>query len=99
MVQAQGSVEIDGYKLVNNRYLKMEMIEAGSFATIYKGQDCYVRPDGIDGTTHDSEWKGEPRLLSDEHIAMVQVVAKESPEIEYVRQDVEDQSEEKKQAI
>ena len=64
----------------------MEELESGSFATIYKSRDCYRENEA-------------PRLLSAEHCAMVQIVAKDSPEIEFVQGDTEDFSEEKKQAL
>ena len=47
MVEAQQVVstqhfEINGQKLMNGRYLRMEELESGSFATIYKAKDCYI---------------------------------------------------------
>ena len=71
--------------MLNNRYVRLEELESGSFATIYKARDCLATADG--------------RMLSAEHMAMVDIVAKESPEIEYVRADTEDYSEEKRQAL
>ena len=50
-----------------------------------------------DGTA--SNMTGDPRLLSTEHLAMVQVIAKVSPDIEYVRGEPDDFSEDKKKAI
>ena len=70
------------------------MIESGTFASVSKALDSLVTVDG-----QISEAAGEPRLLSAEHMALLQVIAKDSPEIEYVRGDSDDFSEEKKRAI
>ena len=69
-------------------------MESGSFATIYLGEDTYVSESG-----EAKDGIGEPRLISDEHLRMIQEVAKVSPEIEYVRGDAEDFTAEKKKAL
>ena len=74
-------------KILNNRYVRLAEMESGSFATIYKASDS-LAGQGVQG-----------RFLSQAHCDMVQIVAKESPEIEFVRGDPEDFSEEKKQAL
>ena len=93
MVQAgqNQKIEINGYRVLNNRYLRIEECESASFATVYKALDVYTTEDG----TVD-EVAGAPRLLSEEHAAMVQTIAKESPEIEFVGGDPSEFSEEKK---
>ena len=101
MVEAQQVVssqhfEINGQKLMNGRYLRMEELESGSFATIYKAKDCYISSEA--GAEAVPNLK-PPRLLSDAHKNLVQVLAKVSPEIEFVMGDPDDFSEEKKQAI
>ena len=101
MVEAQQVVssqhfEINGQKLINGRYLRMEELESGSFATIYKAKDCYIS--GEAGTESNQNVR-PPRFLSEAHINLVQVMAKVSPEIEFVMGDPDDFSEEKKQAI
>ena len=101
MVEAQQVVssqhfEINGQKLINGRYLRMEELESGSFATIYKAKDCYI---ASEAATESNPNVRPPRLLSEVHINLVQVMAKVSPEIEFVMGDPDDFSEEKKQAI
>ena len=88
--------EINGQKLINGRYLRMEELESGSFATIYKAKDCYIAAEV--GTESNPNVR-PPRLLSEAHLNLVQVMAKVSPEIEFVMGDPDDFSEEKKQAI
>ena len=81
---------------MNGRYLRMEELESGSFATIYKAKDCYIASGEGDETVPNLQ---PPRLLSEAHKNLVQVMAKVSPEIEFVMGDPDDFSEEKKQAI
>ena len=85
---------VGGYRLLNNRYLKVSELESGSFATVFKAIDCFSNADG----TLKPE-AGAARLLSAEHADLVSEVGKISPEIEYVRGDPEDFSEAKKNAI
>ena len=92
MVEAQQVVssqhfEINGQKLINGRYLRMEELESGSFATVYKAKDCYIF--GEEGTKSNPNVR-PPRFLSEAHINLVQVMAKVSPEIEFVMGDPDD---------
>ena len=51
------------------------MIESGTFASVSKALDSLVTVDG-----QISEAAGAPRLLSAEHMALLQVIAKDSPD-------------------
>ena len=79
---------------MNSRYVRVDEIEAGAFSIVYKGLDCFVTQEG-----QVSPIAGDARLLKAEHLALVQEIAKVSPEIEYVRGDPDEYTEEKKNAI
>ena len=85
--QNQGSPsKVLGDKMYNSRYVRLEEIGHGSFATVYKCFDLLSDKPG--------------RLISDDHIKMLQEIAKESPEIEFVpNEDPDSFSEAKKAAI
>ena len=62
--------KVMGDKMYCNRYVRLEEVGHGSFATVYKCFDLLSEQEG--------------RLVSDKHLQMIQEIAKESPEIEFV---------------
>ena len=78
----------DDEQVLNGVYERLEEIGYGTFATVYK---CRA-------------WSAEPltngRFLADAHLAMLQIVARDSPEIEFTQtESYDDYSEEKKNAL
>ena len=57
-------------KVYSNRYLKQEEVGHGSFATVYKCVDLLKGSEG--------------RFMSQECLDMLQIIARDSPEIEFV---------------
>ena len=89
MVEQSQSV-FDDERVMNGLYERLEEVGYGTFATVYK---CRALSNAS---------LKEGRLVSQEHLDMLQLVARDSPEIEFIKTeswDYEAYSAEKKAAL
>ena len=78
----------DDERVLNGVYERLEEVGYGTFATVYKCRALSTEP------------LKNGRFISDEHLALLQIVARDSPEIEFNQSEsFDDFSEEKKNAL
>ena len=71
----QSKVFFEDERVLNGIYERLEEVGYGTFATVYK---CLA-------LSNSSIKNG--RFISDEHLNMLQVVARDSPDIEFIQTD------------
>lgn len=78
----------DDDRVLNGVYERLEEVGYGTFATVYKCRALSLEP------------LKSGRFISDAHLEMLKIVARDSPEIEFNQTEgLEDYSEEKKNAL
>ena len=87
MVEQQQQI-FDDERVLNGVYERLEEVGYGTFATVYKCRALSNEP------------LKNGRFISDEHLALLRIVARDSPEIEFNQSEsFDDFSEEKKNAL